>query len=134
MNNKAIAVGAVILIIGVIGILSVGGMVSAGQPAELTRTYVTGDVETLVKISGNDVIVSIIGGNNADKISSIYVYYNNNKVDRTSSNTCNDVKINEPIVFEDMAKGLTGKDSITVEAVFDDFSTSIIGTIYCDFS
>lgn len=134
MNNKAIALGAFVLVAGVVCVLSVGGLASAGEPDELVRTYVTGDVETLINISGNDVLVTIIGGENADKISSIYVYYNNKKLDRTSSNTYNDVKVDETIVFKDMAKGLSGKDLITVEAVFDDLTTAIIGTTYCDFS
>lgn len=136
IRKKSFAILVALIVIGIVGVLSIGSMVTAGEPQQLVRTYTSGDVETLIRLSGNDVIVSVIGGDDADNISSIYVYYKNGKdsqVPRNPGNTYNNVIVDEPIVFKDMAKGLKGSNSIVVEAVFDDpsKSTKIIGVGYC---
>lgn len=133
MKTKPFAVISILLVVVIIGAFGIGSLVSAGEPDKLVKTYVKGDVETLIQVSGNDVLVSVLGGTNADKISSIYAYYKKSQVPRNAENTCNDVELGKTITFKNMAEKLTGDDSIIVEAVFKDNSIEIIGTIYCSF-
>lgn len=135
MKAKLFAVIILAIVIVVIGGLSIGGMVTAaGDPVTHIKTFNEGDVKAVIQISGNDVLVTVVEGNMADKITSIYVYYKDLPTSRNRENTYNDVVINKQIVFEGMAKDLTGENYIVVEAVYNDNTTDIIGTIYCDFS
>lgn len=134
MKTKPLAVTAILLILAVIAVFSIGGMVSAGGPDQLVKTYVKGDVEALIQVCGSDVAVTVLDGEDTDKISSIYIYYKSAQIPRNGENTCNNVELGKTITFSNMTCGLTGEDYIIVEAVFDDFSTKIIGTVYCNFT
>ncbi|MDO5843809.1 MAG: hypothetical protein Q4Q53_01510 [Methanocorpusculum sp.] len=134
MKTKSFGLIAILLVAVVVGFIGIGSMVSAGGPEEITqKAYVSGDVKAFVQLLGNDIAVSIVEENNTRTISSIYVYYESSPLPRSDINTCNDVKVGEPITFKNMAEGKKGADNIVVEAVFEDKSTEIIGKTYFSF-
>lgn len=92
------------------------------------------DAGTIVYLSGNDVIVSIVNGNDTDKISSISLYFEKSGETVTVPNVQSTIRSGELILVKGMADGYSGADNIILEAEFEGGTTKVLSKTYLKFT
>lgn len=112
---------AVLLVVVVIIVLIVAGMFAMNQIVD--NSY--DNVDAIVQLQGNDVVVTIIGGADADKVAGLHAYIDGME-SNAPANTKRSITIGEPVVFTNLAKGVTGTGFVVVEAIFQDGSTGVV--------
>lgn len=125
---KRSSAGSFSLIIGVLLIIGiVVAMVFVGNVVmgEIVGTSY-GNVDVTVHISGNDVVVSIIGGEDASSVTGLHTYIDGAPETFSESNYQYNVVLGKPVVFSGIASGIVGSRFVIVEAIFDDESVSVI--------
>ena len=111
----------VVLIIGIVAVLIIFGMYAMG--AVVNQSY--DNVDVTVRISGNDVVVTVIGGEDAGSVTGIRAYVDGTP--RASLPGYQDCGTpGDLIIFPGLAKGTTGSAFVIVEATFNDGTTGVI--------
>ncbi len=112
---------AVLLVIGIIVVLVLIGMFAMGEIVHKSYDH----VDVTVQISGNDVVVTVIGGDDAAYVTGVCAYIDG--TDAVSSlQFLNYAGLSEPIVFTGLARGVTGSAFVIVEVAFDDGTTGVV--------
>lgn len=109
---------AIVVVIALIGI----GLFAMGQLVETSYD----NVDAIVQLSGNDVVVTILGGENADKIVALHAYIDGVGDPNAPGNTKRPIVIGEPVPFSNLARGVTGTGFVVVEAIFSDGSQGVV--------
>jgi hypothetical protein len=112
---------AVLLVLLVIVGLIIAGLFAMNQVADTAQ----GSVNAIVQLSGNDVVVTILGGEGADRISGLHAYIDGQE-SNTPANMKRSIVLGQPVIFTDLAKGVTGTGFVVVEAVFQDGARNVI--------
>jgi hypothetical protein len=110
----------VIIVVVVIGLIF-GGMYAMNQVVSTSYDK----VDAIVKLSGNDVVVTIIGGDDAPKVSGLHTYIDGRE-SNAPGNTKRSIVLGEPVIFTDLARGVTGTGFVVVEALFNDGQRGVI--------
>lgn len=112
----------VVLVIAVVGVLVFVGssMVQNLAATELS----TNGVDLMVRISGDDVVAVIVGGDRASSLSSVDVYFHGREDVHYSFEP---VRIMEVMQCAGMAKDVTGWQTVITEGTFTDGMREIIG-------
>jgi len=116
----------IILIAGVILILvvaTIAGVFSSRVVME--NPLLTKDVETVVSVSGGDVMVIIIGGNDAADVREIIICI---KEVELTENQARQHVCNNTCTFPGVAEGICGHRDISIKGVFSD---GVVATLRC---
>lgn len=99
-----------------------------------TGSAIAADAGTIVYLSGNDVMVSIVEANDIDKISAVSLYFENSGRQVNIMNVQPTIRSGESIQIDGMALGCEGEDNIILEAEFEDGTTKVLSTTHLNFS
>lgn len=109
------------LIIGIVIALIIFGVFAMGEIVDSTYD----DVDVTVRVSGNDVMVTVIGGNDVVHVTGIRAYIDGSP--EISAREYQPIEsLGSPILFTDLAKGVSGSAFVIVEAAFEDGTRGII--------
>ncbi len=121
----------VVLVVVVIALLVGSGLFVMNNI--MTEVQTSRDVQMNLVLSGNDIIVTTLPGGDAVSLRSITVYIDGSNflsdADRTRM-----VSIGVPIVYENIAKGITGTRFVMVKGTFSDGNDEILKQIRIQFS
>ncbi|MDO5843808.1 MAG: hypothetical protein Q4Q53_01505 [Methanocorpusculum sp.] len=123
----AIAVLAVVVIIGLVQSL---GFV---MPWE-NGSAVAADAGTIVYLSGNDVLVSIVEGSDINGITAISLAFEKSGEKISVPDVKPTIASGEPIIIEGMALGYSGTDNIILEATFEGGVTKVLSKTHLEFT
>ncbi|HJK77447.1 hypothetical protein [Methanocorpusculum vombati] len=119
----------VLLAIGIVAVLIFVGLCAMTEIADISHA----NVDVTARVSGNDVMITVIGSDDARHVTGICAYIDGaaegkQTVFRTFPGT------GETIVFPDIAAGVFGSAFVIIEAQFDDGTTDIVNYVRLQFS
>jgi len=112
----------ILLVIGIVIGLVIVGIFAMGEIVDTSY----GNVDVTVHLSGNDVVVSIIGGEDAPRVTGLHVYIDGAPETTSAANYQYSITSRQQIVFNGIALGVVGSRFVVVEAIFDDGTTTVI--------
>ncbi len=131
-DDGSVSLWSVALILILI-IVSIGMLVFIGETLmyDLTDAPVTNGVDMMVRISGDDVIAVVVGGDRVASLTSMDLYLHGQEDIRYSFHPVN---LMEVLHCSGMAKGVEGWQYVVAEGIFLDGSTDILGYTRLRFS
>lgn len=123
----AIVILTAVIVIGMVQ--SLGFM----MPWE-TGSTIAADAGSIVFLSGNDVMVSIVDINGTDEISSISLYFESSGKEVVIPNVQPTIRSGEPIIIQDLANGYSGEENIILKAEFESGNTKVLSKTHLEFS
>ena len=130
-NTSLTPAMGVVLVVVVIALLVGSGLFVMNNI--MTEVQTSRDVQMNLVLSGNDIIVTTLPGGDAVSLRSITVYIDGSNflsdADRTRM-----VSIGVLIVYENIAKGITGNRFVMVKGTFSDSNDEILKQIRIHFS
>ncbi|MDU9376126.1 hypothetical protein McpSp1_07160 [Methanocorpusculaceae archaeon Sp1] len=121
----------VVLVIAVIGLLVGSGLFVMENI--MTEVQTTRDVQINLVLSGDDIVVTVLPGDDAAFLRYVTIYVDGSDsfsdAERTKS-----ASISVPIVYESIAHGVTGTRFVMVKGTFSDGKDEILKQIRIQFS
>lgn len=121
---------AVLTAVVIIGLIQSFGFV---MPWE-SGNAVGSDAGSIVYLAGNDVLVSIVHGNDTDKITSLTLYFEKSGEQAKIYDVQSSIHSGQPIQIDDLALGYSGTDDVVLEAEFESGTTKVLSKTHLEFS
>lgn len=120
-NGISPAIGIILVAVVVLGVVAAGLVVMSNVVTELEMEK---DVQMNVQLSGNDVVLTVFGGDDAASLRIITIYIDGVEggMFQQERNAC----IGSPITYTNMASGLTGSKFVMVKGTFADNSIVLL--------
>lgn len=120
----------VLLAIGIVAVLIFADFYAMTEIADISRDN---DMDVTARVSGNDVMITVIGGDDALHVTGICAYIDGAPGDKQAGFR-NFPGAGATIVFPDIAAGVFGSAFVIIEAEFDDGTTDIVNYVRLQFS
>ncbi len=115
------AIGIILVAVVVIVLVAAGFLVMSNVMTDLQQEK---DVQMNVQLSGNDIVVMVFGGADAETLRIITIY-----IDGGSGGMISQEKkavVGSPITYTNLAIGLTGSNFVMVKGTFTDNSVVLL--------
>lgn len=99
-----------------------------------TGSTIAASAGSIVYVSGNDVMISIINEADMSEISSLSLYLENTGEKINVEDVQQTIHSGEPIMIKGLADGLVGESNIILTAKFEGGATKVLSTTYLQFS
>ena len=119
----------VVLIVIIIIVLVFVGMFAMNQIVDQSYS----NVDVTVMVSGNDVVVTILGGSKVSDVIALRACIDGTSKGRINSKYVRDISLGKPIVFSDLASGVSGSAFVVVEAMFSNGDIGIVNYVRLQF-
>ena len=114
MNAKIIVIGVVSVLVVICFAVILGGLGIQGLTDDVMKTK---NVHAAISISGQDIVVTVLGGSDIHLLEEIWVYLEDRQEMRHQFRS---VHTGDVLTCTDMAKGVEGTHFVIVEAAFLD--------------
>ena len=115
------AIGVLLVIAVIVVLVAAGFVVMSNVMIELE---VEKDVQMNVQLSGNDVVLTVFGGNDAPTLRIVTVYIDG--VDGGLLSQERKAIVGSPIIYTNMAVGITGSKFVMIKGTFADNSIAVL--------